>query len=96
MKADYSRIPPATLQKLQKWITLGVQLDDDDDSIGFVMAVLMNDLAGAVARADPADLAALPMTVRWLECHAPPLAWGSAAALGAWPRLARRQAGSRI
>ena len=53
-------------------------------------------MAGAFARADRAHVAALPAILHWLEHHAPRLAYGSPAALGAWPRIARAHAaGSR-
>jgi hypothetical protein len=93
---NYNRIPTRTLATLQSWIRTGNYIDDDDEGSAFAMAVLMNDLAAAVARADQANLAALPAILDWLEHHAPRLAWGSAAALGAWPRIARvYAAGSR-
>lgn len=51
---------------------------------GFLMAVLANDLADAVLRADPVSAAALPALVRWLHAHAPAHAWGSPSARTAW------------
>jgi hypothetical protein len=96
MKADYNVIPRRTLEKLEKWIAAGVQLDDDDAGNSFIMAILMNDLSAAIARADEGNLRALPQIMRWLETHAPPPAWGSPAALGSWPRLARAAAGSKV
>jgi hypothetical protein len=96
MKADYARIPPATLRRLRKWIAVGVQLDDDDDADSFVMAVLSNDLSAAVSRADPPNLAALPAILDWLQHHGPRGSYGSPSALGVWPKLARMHAGSRI
>jgi hypothetical protein len=60
MKANYSRIPRHTLKTLEKWVAMG-RLGDDP----FSEAVLMNDLAAAVAHADEANLAALIRTVLW-------------------------------
>jgi hypothetical protein len=88
---DYSRIPRHTLKALEKWVHMG-RLDDDV----FCQAVLMNDLQAAVAHADEANLAALPQILHWLEHHAPLGSYGSPAALGAWPRVARVHAGSRV
>jgi hypothetical protein len=96
MKPDYSRIPTHTLKTLEAWIATGRHLDDDDDANAFCLALLMNDLEAVIARADKANLEALPATLHWLRSHAPRLSWGSPSALGAWPRLARAYAaGSR-
>jgi hypothetical protein len=95
MKPNYSRIPARTLATLQTWIRTGGYIADEAEGDGFCLALLMNDLSAAVARADAANLAALPATLDWLERHAPRLAWGSPAAVGAWPRIARAQAGSK-
>jgi hypothetical protein len=96
MRINYSRIPRHTLKTLERWIATGRQLDDDNEDDAFCLAVLMNDLGAAVARADERNLQALPQIVAWLEHHAPRLSYGSPAALGAWPRVARVHAGSRV
>jgi len=56
----------------------------------------MNDLEAAIARADEANLEALPQTMHWLQHHAPRGSWGSPGALHNWPRIARAHAGSRV
>jgi hypothetical protein len=44
---------------------------------GFLMAVLTNDLFGAVGRADSENLAALPDIVRYVYNQMPADSWGS-------------------
>ncbi len=44
---------------------------------GFLMAVLSNDLFGAVAQADSENLAALPEIVKYIYNNCPSNAWGS-------------------
>ena len=96
MKPNYSRIPRHTLKTLQAWIATGRHIDDDNEADAFCLAVLMNDLEAAITRAVEANLAALPAIVDWLEHHAPRLSYGSPAALGAWPRIARLNIGSKL
>lgn len=50
----------------------------------FLCAVIANDLAEAVARADDAHQAALCRIVSWFYQHAPGVCWGSRASLSAW------------
>ena len=96
MRINYSRIPRHTLKTLQAWIATGRHIDDDNEADAFCLAVLMNDLEAAIARADNANLEALPAILHWLRHHAPRGSWGSPAALGAWPRVARVHAGSKV
>lgn len=52
---------------------------------GFLEAVLRNDLADAVCRADPAlSLTELKAIVLFLRTYAPSSAWGSPEAVEAW------------
>jgi hypothetical protein len=44
---------------------------------GFLMAVLSNDLFGAVAQADSENLAALPEIVKYIYNNIPSNAWGT-------------------
>jgi len=62
----------------------------------FLEAVVMNDLGATIARAGQRNLRALPQILHWLEHHAPRGSYGSPAALGAWPRVARAHAASRV
>jgi hypothetical protein len=50
----------------------------------FLTAVLSNDLAGAVVRADPGNKFALPEIVLFLHNYAPSPCWGSPEAVEAW------------
>lgn len=54
---------------------------------GFLMALLENDLRRAIGSADPTSLAGLPALVRYLNTHAPSIAWGSVANVQAWMAL---------
>lgn len=51
---------------------------------GFLCAVLANDLAGAVSRADGDSAKGLVPLVRFLFDYAPVLAWGSTEAVENW------------
>jgi hypothetical protein len=53
----------------------------------FLTAMLSNDLAGAVVRADPENKFALPEIVLFLHGYAPSKCWGS-------PKRSRRGSGS--
>ena len=86
----------ALLITLQAWIATGRHLDDDNEADAFCLAVLMNDLSAALTHADAANFQALPQILLWLEHHAPRGSYGSPAALGAWPRIARVHAGSKV
>ena len=50
----------------------------------FLQAVLSNDLASAVGRADPIALRGLGHLVEFLNAHAPAGSWGSRDAVLAW------------
>ena len=91
MKPDYSRIPRQTIKKLETWITTGRHLDDP-----FCEAVVMNDLEAAIAHANKANFEALPQILLWLRQHAPLGSYGSPAALGGWPKIARLHTDRKI
>jgi hypothetical protein len=91
MKPDYSRIPRQTIKTLEAWIAMGRHPDDP-----FCEAVVMNDLEATIARANKANFEALPQILLWLRQHAPRGSYGSPAALGAWPRVARVDAASKV
>jgi len=55
----YNRIPRHTLKTLEAWIATGRHLDVDGEAEAFCLAIVMNDLAAAVAHPDEAHLAAL-------------------------------------
>lgn len=50
----------------------------------FLAAVLANDLAGALGKADDRSLAGLQSLTRFLFHHCPARAWGSLPAVRAW------------
>ena len=51
---------------------------------GFLMAVLSNDLFGAVGRADSQNLAALPDIVKYVYNEMPSASWGSQDQIYKW------------
>lgn len=51
---------------------------------GFLVAVLKNDLAETLRRADPVSFAGLPSIRLFLDNEAPSPSWGSPAAFQAW------------
>lgn len=51
---------------------------------GFLRAVLENDLARAIGRADLENLEELPDIVRYVYSHVPAKAWGSKDAVARW------------
>lgn len=71
-------IPTRLFDSLQRYVAGHVVTG------GFLRAVLENDLAGAVLRADPESLDALPIIVRWLHDEAPGPCWGSVEAVAKW------------
>ena len=91
MKPDYSRIPRQTITRLEAWIANGRHLNDP-----FCEAVIMNDLEATIAHANKANLEALPHILLWLRQHASRGSYGSPAALGSWPRIARLHADTKI
>jgi len=71
-------IAPEIRAALLVWINEG-HLPGD-----FLQSVLRNDLAGAVTRADPFNLATLREIVWFLQMEAPSPCWGSAENVQAW------------
>ncbi len=53
----------------------------------FLVAVLENDLAEAVARADAVSLVGLPFVVSWLDNYAPATCHGSALRVAVWCKM---------
>jgi len=51
---------------------------------GFLTAVVRNDLAGAVGRADPVSMVALAGIIQFLHNYAPAPCWGSPIIVDAW------------
>lgn len=61
-----------------RWIMTGTEPG------GFLQAVLINDLKGAVTRGEPSSRAGLLQLVGWLIAEAPPMCWGSEGAYVDW------------
>ena len=71
-------VPERTLDRLRRYRDAGVPPGD------FLQAVLMNNLQGAVYRADPENKAALANVVEWIELHLPLESWGNQTNYGYW------------
>jgi hypothetical protein len=77
-------ISPLLRAGLDRWISHGIPPGD------FLVAVLCNDLNGAVRRADSENIQHLPEIVNWLREHAPLTSWGSPQAVQRW-KLSRQR-----
>ena len=82
-RTHYSTVPESTLDTLDNWAMHGLPPG------GFVAAVLENDLADSVRRADPNNSAALPSIVRYLINELPMGCWGSFDKVAAWGEARR-------
>jgi len=71
-------IPERTLASLERYV------QDRVPPGGFLLAVLTNDLLGAVSRADKENLAALPEIVSYVYHEIPGNCWGSKDAVWQW------------
>lgn len=78
MTNDYDVIPQPCRDALIRHILFGDEVGD------FVTAVLRNDLAGAVERADHINIGLLPLYVGFLNMHAPKPCWGGDGFVRAW------------
>lgn len=78
-------IPEYTKQEIDRWVSHGTP----DGS--FVMAVLENDLRGAIFSADGDNCKNLKDVVKYVMWEIPAVCWGSKEAVRDWPdRLAKR------
>lgn len=77
---DYSQIAHLS-GVLVKWCMCG---DGYGSGNSFLAAVLKNDLAGAVSKADSRNLPLIPVIVSWLFAYAPAVSWGSVEKWNAW------------
>ena len=75
---EYKQCPESVRDPLQLYIQEGISCG------GFLMAVLANDLAESVSRADDTNLRLLPEIVQWLHWEAPAECWGSEKKVTAW------------
>lgn len=79
--------PVYVVEELAMFIAHGYPVGD------FVRAVLENDLAGAVNKADQESAACLVRLIGWLNDYAPHSCWGSEARVAVW--MVQRQAEQR-
>ena len=80
---DYSTVPVDYMAgAVQRYIENGFEPGS------FLRALLSNDLRGAIARADAANIAKIPHWVVWMENNLPGGAWGSPESYEHW--IARR------
>lgn len=77
------QIPPDTVEALRRWTADGVPPG------GFLLAVLSNDLLGAMRRADFRNRASLFSIVYWLENFAPTGSYGDPSVIDEWPKSIR-------
>jgi hypothetical protein len=71
-------IPESTKQSLKEYIERGVPVGS------FLHAVLSNDLANAVFKADRSNRLVLPDIMYWIHENAPDASWGSEAKVIRW------------
>ena len=74
----YDKVPASTGDAVIEWVIYHTPPG------GFVKAVLCNDLAEAVGRADSGNLRALPDTVKFLYNWVPSACWGSLENYNKW------------
>jgi hypothetical protein len=70
-KANWALIPDSMIGGLRRWIENGTEPGH------FLTAVLLNDLRGAVERADDTNIHRLADYVKFLHNYAPSGCWGS-------------------
>jgi hypothetical protein len=79
-------IPERMLGGITRYIEDGIPPGD------FLAAVICNDLAQAVSRADDENIANIPAYVGYFYNKAPSGCWGSYEKMGAWIKLKREAA----
>ena len=88
-RTHYSTVPERTLEALDNWAKSG------QPPGGFVAAVLENDLADSVRRADSRNSAALVDIVRYLINELPRGCWGSFDKVATWGEARRAELRAR-
>jgi len=73
-------LPPRLRGGLERYRDRGIRPG------GYLQAVLRNDLAGALGRADPESWDSLAAIMRWITEDMPHDAWGSRDAVESWIR----------
>ena len=79
-------IPEYMMEGLELYISKGIPPGN------FLSAVISNDLAEAVGRADDANIHNLPAYIGYLYNEAPSPCWGSPAKFEAWMKMKREEA----
>lgn len=77
-RTNYPQIPPPLYEGLDLYAKHGIETGS------FLRAVLENDLAEAVIRADAQSLLCLPHLVTYIALEMPPTCHGSAERVQAW------------
>ena len=82
-KIDYGEalgegVPEHTVDGLRRYFDGGLPPG------GFLRAVFANDMDAALSCADSLNAAAIGPLLRWLQLHAPVVAWGSVEAVEGW------------
>lgn len=75
---DYSDLPDHMQDAMRLYMERGIEPGS------FLMAVLCNDLMGAVSRADHINASRLKDYAAWLYNNAPPQSFGSREKVGRW------------
>jgi len=88
-RAYYESVPASTLDTLDNWAKFGLPPG------GFISAVLENDLADAVGRADSRNSAALVGIIDYLINELPRSCWGSYENVAAWGEARRAELRAR-
>ena len=78
MNINYDNIPPHTRDAARLYVEHGIQPGS------FLTAVICNDLAGAIGRADDMNAAAMQDWVNFFYNDTPSTCWGSPAKFNAW------------
>lgn len=86
-RVDYGGLPAGLREGMRLWIEQGLLPGH------FLQAVLRNDLADAIVRADEENLKRLPEIVRWLHNEAPTRCHGEPMTVTRWWREKRQAIG---
>lgn len=83
---DLKLVPTHLRLSLKMWVDFAA----NPGRGSFLLAVLQNDLRGAVLRADPENTTGVVGLVRFLHEFCPALCWGSPERVANWPEELRR------
>jgi len=80
MSIDYNTLPDRLRHGMQRYVDHGIEPGS------FLMAVLENDLIGAVNKADPDNFKDLKTIVNWFHWELPARCWGTKDVVENWIR----------